>query len=110
MCFCRSPPERQWRSRQAPAARRPQGFSFSRPLVAAAAAKFTVRPKQRLCECALKQSRNQLSLVRAALLADAELMGVAYCDPSAFGLVESSGSGGPLHRTLHPIATRLQLL
>lgn len=36
--------------------------------------------------------------VRAALLADAELMGVAYSDPRVFGLaegkVESSGSGG----------------
>lgn len=32
--------------------------------------------------------------VRAALLADAELMGVAYCDPSVFEKVESSGSGG----------------
>jgi site-specific DNA recombinase len=32
--------------------------------------------------------------VRAALLADAELMGVAYSDPSVFGKVESSGSGG----------------
>jgi hypothetical protein len=32
--------------------------------------------------------------IRAALLADAELMGVAYSDPSVFGKVESSGSGG----------------
>ncbi len=32
--------------------------------------------------------------IRAALLADAELMGVAYSHPSVFGIVESSGSGG----------------
>lgn len=32
--------------------------------------------------------------IRAALLADAELLGVAYSDPSVFGKVESVGSGG----------------
>lgn len=34
--------------------------------------------------------------IRAALLADAELKGVAYSDPSVFGKVEWNGSGGPL--------------
>lgn len=32
--------------------------------------------------------------LRAALLPEAELMGVAYADPRAFGLVVSNGSGG----------------
>jgi hypothetical protein len=34
--------------------------------------------------------------IRSALLADAEMMGVAYSDPSVFGKVESVGSGGTL--------------
>jgi hypothetical protein len=34
--------------------------------------------------------------IRAALLPEAQLLGVEYSDPSVFGKVESSGSGGAL--------------
>lgn len=36
--------------------------------------------------------------IRAALLPEAQLMGVEYSDPSVFGKVESSGSGGRILR------------